>query len=174
MSHDRKLFEEPLKDLEKLLIIHELLRASGPIHSAYYDALRNRIDRLVILAEITPQHLPVTFPKDFHDLKQLVDLRVLVKGLQREDVTPESLDSIIHRRLADLQAYITSKDFKNLTTDEIEFVTVTVQNLQRGGLAKLEVALAKLNALHTGWAKHLAETSEEELKVSVLFAHDPH
>lgn len=182
MSHDPRFFEkalvefeEALFDLKKLLDLHSLLGVSGPMHSAYYDALRNRIDRLGILAKDVPRHLPATdYLMDVDGLKLLVDVRVLVKGLKREDVTPKSLDSIILPLLVNLLRYINSKYFKDLTLAEILYVTEILHTLNREGFEELDPAMVKLNTLHMDWVKHLAETSEEELKVSILFAHDPH
>ena len=167
-SHDHELFKEALLDLKRLFDMHPLLGVSSPMHTTYYDALRNKIDRLVILAERLHQHSQaIHHLMDVDDLKLLVDLRVLVKGLKREDITPTRLDSIIFPSLVTLLVYTVAKDSKNVTTDEILDLTETLQTLKREGYVGLDTALEELKDLHEAWLKNLAKTSAEELQVGV-------
>ena len=174
-SRDHTLFREALLDLKRLFDMHPMLGVFGPMHTAYYDALRYRIDRLVILAERSHQHSQALHHSmDVDGLKMLVDLRVLVQGLKREDITPTSLDSIIHPRVVNLRAHIVKKDSKNLTTDQILDLTKPLQTLNREGYEGLDTALKELNELHEKWLKNLAKRSKEELEVGVSFAYGPH
>ena len=173
MSDDLRPFRKALDNLKSLLDMHPLLGVSGPMHNGYYDLIRTRIERLVILAERTP----TTSAKDFDGLKLLVDLRVLVKALKREDVTPESLDAIIRPRLGKLKAHISSIQIWKLEVDEIEEIrhlTEIIQTLNREGFEELEEPLKKLNELHKRWVNMAAAISEEGLRVGVPLAYDPH
>ena len=97
MSKDDSCFEKALLDLKKLLGMPPVLGLSSPMPTAYYDALRNKIDRRVILANKISQHVPAReYPIDVDGLKLLVEIRGLVLGLKREDVTTQNLDSTIH------------------------------------------------------------------------------
>ena len=171
MSKDDSRFEEALLELEKFFEMHVMLEVSGPTHTAYYDALRNKIDLLVILANRIPRHVPAAqYPIDIDCLKLLVDVREQVKGLKREDITTQSLDSIIRPRLSNLYAYIGSKYPNDLTLDDILYETEILQTLDGQGFEGLP--LVDLNELRLEWLENLAWTSGEELNVSAPFTDD--
>ena len=103
-------------------------------------------------------------------MKLLVDIHGLVKGVKREDVATQSLDSIIRPRLLNLHAYIGSKYPEDLTLDEILYETEILQTLDRQGFEGLP--LVDLDELRLEWMDNLAWTSGEKLKVSALFTYD--
>ena len=166
-------FEEALLDLKKVLNMHSILGVFGPMRNAYYHALRNKIARLVILANRTQRVPAGQFPIDVDGLRLLVEIRRLVKGLKREDLTTESLDSIISPRVAYWPTYIYSKGFVDMTLDEVLHITEILQTLKLGDFGGLDRHMSMLGQLHLKWLPKLAETSEDELEVSVLFAYDP-
>lgn len=57
MSHDHQLVEETLLHLIAIFDIHPMLEVSGPVHTAYYDAFQDKIDRLEFLAVRTLFHV---------------------------------------------------------------------------------------------------------------------
>ncbi|KAL8787537.1 MAG: hypothetical protein Q9195_007709 [Heterodermia aff. obscurata] len=169
MSHDSRLVEEALLELKKLFDMHPMLRVSGPVPTAYYDALRNKIDRLEILANgVTWDLLLKRYPTDSRGLQLLVKVRGLVKGLQRDDFPTQGLDSIIYTCLYSLDNSIESKHFKTLTLDDVLCLTQVLQTLRREGFEAF--ILEKINRWHWEWATELAERSKEELEVRILLA----